>query len=216
MSTLSRGSSRLVKNVTALVIGLALVVAMVASTKFLSPAASAARQPAQFDAKTYAEKNFPLVAAKIAQKATDIKVLAPAVDQNLAAAGAKYGNDLGAGQFAFPVTATGTVTQADAVFLVMSVPGFPAKDTVRIPLDMALSGLPVRDATGSIKFGDFTDQTDYQSVANEFKIIMQKSVLAPVQPSTLKGKRITVVGAWGSGGPPNSYIIQPVSIKVAS
>src|SRR5260370_33494615 len=145
MSTLSRGSSRLVKNVTAVVIGLALVVALVAGTKFLRPAASAARQPAQFDAKTYAEKNFPLVAAKIAQKATDIKVLAPAVDQNLAAAGAKYGNDLGAGQFAFPVTATGTGTQADAAFLVGSVPGFPVKDTVRIPLDMAFRASPVPD-----------------------------------------------------------------------
>src|SRR5258708_4943508 len=112
MSTLSRGSSRLVKNIPAVVIGLALVVSMVANTKFLSPADSAAQLPKQFNAKTYADKNFPLVAAKIAQKATDISVLARAVDQNLAAAGAKYGNDLGAGQFAFPVTATGTVTQA--------------------------------------------------------------------------------------------------------
>lgn len=216
MSTLTRGSSRLVRNVPAVVAGLALVIAMVADTRFLSPADSAARQPVQFNAKTYAAKNFPVIAQKIAQKATDITVLAPAVDQDLAAAGAKYGNDLGAGQFAFPVTATGTVTQADANFLVLAVRGAPAKDTVRIPLDMALSGLPVRDATGSIKFGDFTDQTDYQSVANEFKIIMQQTVLAPVQPSTLKGKRLTVVGAWGSGGPPNSYILQPVSIKVAS
>lgn len=216
MSSLLRGSSRLVKYVWTAVIGLALVVAMIADTRFLNPADSAAQHAAQFNPKAYAEKNFPKIAAEIADKATNITILAPAVSKDLAAAGAKYGNDLGAGQFAVPVLATGTVSKADADFLVLSVPGLPAKDTVRIPLDNALSGIPVRDATGSIKFGDFDDQTDFQSAANEFKIIMRTTILAPAQPSTLKGKSITVVGAWGSGGPPNSYIIQPVSIEVAS
>jgi predicted lipoprotein len=211
----SRGSSRLVKNVPVVVAVLVLVIAMVADTKFLTTAQSAARQPAQFNAGTYAAKTFPKLVAQIAQKATNITVLAPAVEQNLAAAGAKYGNDLGAGQFAFPVTATGKVTQADENFLVLSVPRLRAKDTVRIPLGIALSGLPVRDATGTIKFGDFEDQSDYQSVANALGLIMKNSVLAPLHPATLKGKRLTVVGAWGSGGPPDSYIIQPVSIKVA-
>lgn len=215
MSILSRGPSRLVKNVPVVVAAVVLVVAMVADTKFLTSAESAAKQPVRFSAKTYAAKTFPRLAVEIGQKATDITVLAPAADRNLAAAGGRYGNDLGAGQFAFPVKASGKVTQADADFLVLSVPGLPAKDTVRIPLAMAINGIPVRDATGSVKFGDFTDQSDYQSVANEFGLIIATSILAPLHPASLKGKSITVVGAWGSGGPPNSYILQPVSIKVA-
>jgi predicted lipoprotein len=214
MSGTWRSSSRLVRKIPIVVIGLVLVGALIADTEFLSPQASAQQQPAQFDPKAYAATAFPKVSAVITQKATDLATLAPAVDADLAAAGTKYGNNLGAGQYAFPVSATGTVSENTADFLVVAVPGMPAKDVVRIPLAYALNGIPVRDATGTIKFGDFRDQTAFQSVANEFKILMQSSVLAPVKPATLKGKRITVIGAWGSGGPPNSYIIQPVSIKV--
>lgn len=214
MKTLARGRSLSLKRVFALLAGVALVVAVLADTRFLDPEASSAHHQEQFDPASYAEEHFPEIAGEIAAQATDVTVLVPALREDLAEAGAAYGNDLGAGQYAFPVTATGTVSEVDDNFITLEVPGLPDGAGVRIPLDTALSGIPVRDATGSIGFGDFHSQTDFQSVANEFKILIRESVLAPAEPAALAGEQITVVGAYGSGGPDDLYLIHPVSIEV--
>lgn len=192
-----------------------LLVAAVLDTKFLSPQEVAELNPAKFTASDYAAKEFPKVVALIKENATDLAVLAPAIAADPAAAGRQYGQDLGSGRFAFPVKAVGTVAEVDANFIRLTVPGVPADTTVRIPIAQSLSGTPVRDATGTIKFGDFTDQTDYQAVANQFKIRMQQDVLAAIDPASLAGKQITVYGAWSSGGPPRSFLVQPVEIEVA-
>jgi len=203
------------KNLVASAAVLALIVAMVLSTKFLSPQEAAALNPPEFNAKTYADENFPKVVRVLTDKATDITVLAPAVNEDPAAAGKQYGTDTGSGRFAFAVKATGTVAEADADFILLQVPGLPTKDEVRIPLGAAVSGTPVRDAPGTITFSDFVGQTDFQSVANQLKAKLQSEVTSKLDPKSVKGKTLTVVGAWSSGGPPRSYIIQPVSVTIA-
>lgn len=216
MSATSRGPSRAVKRLVVAALGLALVVAMTLGTKFLSPKEAAALNPPPFSAQTYADKTFPKVVATLTKKATDITVLAPAIDANPGAAGKRYGTDVGGGAFAYPVKATGTAVKVDANFALLKVAGLPPKDQVRIPLGAALTGTPVRDAPGTITFGDFEGQTDFQSVANQFKLKMQSEVLSKVDVKSLKGKKVAVVGAYSTGGPPHSYIIQPVSLKVQS
>lgn len=209
-------SRRAVRNIAGVVIGLAVLVAMALDTRFLTAAETADLNPPSFSAETYADEKFPEVVKGIEDEAVDLTVLAPAVDADPAAAGKEYGTDVGSGAFAYPVTATGVATQVDVNFIVLDVSGMPDTDTVRIPLGAALSGTPVRDALGTITFGDFEGQTDFQSVANQFKLKMQSEVLAAIDPATLTGKQVTVVGAWSTGGPPNSFLIQPVSIEVAS
>ena len=192
----------------------ALAVAMAMSTRFLTPAEAEAINPAPFNSQTYAKDAFPKVTAKIKETAVDLVLLVPAVRADPAAAGAKYGHDLGSGSYAFPVKATGKVTSVDADFAVLEVAGIPAGSTVRIPLAAAISGSPVRDATGIITFGDFVDQTDFQSVANQFKLRIQTDVIAKLDVAALMGKQLTVFGAYSTIGAANSYIIQPVSIEV--
>lgn len=211
-----RSSSLLSRHVIAVVIGLVLAVAMVFDTTFLSPDEATAINPPVFKAEVYAAQEFPKIATAIASKATDVKVLAPAIDADPAAAGKQFGTEVGAGTVSYPLKATGTVSEVDANFILLMVPGMDPKDKVRIPLGAALSGTPIRDATGTITFGDFEGQSDFQSVANQFKLRMQTEVLAKIDVPSLKGKQITVIGAWNTGGPPNSYIIQPVSLVVAS
>jgi predicted lipoprotein len=214
MSTGTRRLSRSTKRIVGVAVLVAILVAMVLDTKFLSPEAEAKLNPPPFTAESYAKEKFPEVTAAIKQKATDIAVLAPAVEADVAAAGKQYGQDLGSGAYAFPVKATGTADEVDANFVLLKVPGVPAGTAVRIPVGAAVSGTPVRDATGNIKFGDFAGQTDFQSVANQFKIRIQQDVLSKVDPASLKGKQVTVYGAWATGGPPKSFIIQPVEIEV--
>lgn len=192
-----------------------LVAGMLWSTKFLTPEEVKALNPPPFSAPAFVDEEFPKAQASFEQDAVDIATLAPAVEKDLASAGSDFGVNLGSGAYAFPVKASGTAAEVDANFVLLDVPDLPDKYQVRIPLGSALNGAPIRDAMG-IKFGDFPDQTTYQTVANAFKAKTQKDVLSQVDPDTLRGKQVTVVGAWGTGGPPNSFIIQPVTIEVGS
>jgi predicted lipoprotein len=196
------------------VVAAALIAGMVLNTKFVSSTASASGQPGAFSPTSYAAKKWPELVQRISDKAVDLTVLAPVADGDPTAAGKQYGQDLGAGSFAFPVKATGTVSAADANFITLSVPGMPEGDVVRIPVGLALNGAPIRDATGTIKYGDFSDQTDYQDVANALKDISAKQVIAKANPNSLNGKQITVIGATATGGPPKAYSINPVKIEV--
>jgi len=191
------------------------VVAMIASTKFVSPEEAAALRPKQFTAKTFVADNFDKTVQTLTEKATDLGTLAPAVDADEKAAGGQYGVDVGSGKFAFPVSLTGYVTEADKNFLVLDVDGVPKGDTVRIPVGSAVSGTPIRDASGFMTFSDFPGQTDFQNVANELKLKIAADVVGPLDPSSLKGKNVTVVGAFSTGGPANAFLVQPASIEVA-
>jgi predicted lipoprotein len=189
-----------------------LVGAMAANTKFLNPTQASGYNPKAFSAADYAAAAFPKISATITGKAIDLTVLAPAAEKDVTSTGAQYGIDLGAGSFAFSVKTTGTVTHVDSDFMTVKVPGMPTQDVVYVPLGLALSGNPIRDAPGTIKFGDFADQTDYQSVANAFMLIIKASIIKKLNAPALVGKKISIVGAWTSGGQANTYIIQPVSI----
>lgn len=204
------------KTLVGLIVVVAVAVAMIADTKFLSQDEVAKVNPPAFNAETYAKQAFPEVTEELKKQAVDITELAPAVEDDVEAAGTEYGQDLGSGSFAVPVKATGTAAEVDDDFILLEVVGVPAGTAVRVPLGAAITGTPVRDATGTIKFGDFAGQTDYQSVANQFKLRIQQDVIAQLDPVSVKGKQVTVYGAWATGGPPKSFIIQPVEIQVTA
>lgn len=201
--------------VIAVAAGVVLLVVMVVSTNFKTAAQVRALNPPAFEASRYVQQSFAKITTDLTDEATPISELAPAVDTDAAAAGQQFGVDQGAGNFAFPVSATGTVESVDENFAVLAVPGVPDGDAVRVPIGTALNGTPVRDAAG-LKFGDFPGQTDYQNVANELKLTMQDEVLAPADLASKQGQQVVVVGAFATGGPPNSFIIQPVSIEAGS
>ena len=205
-------SSRPTRNVvTALGLVLALV-AMFFSTKIVSPTEEAKLNPPPFNGATYAAAEFPKQAAKIGEKAVDLGTLIPAVAADLKAAGAQYGVDSGSGNYTFPVKFTATVTGVDENFITLQSPVKGVR--VLIPRGVAVSGTPVRDALGDITFGDFVDQTDFQAVANEFKLLIERTILGPANAASLEGKTVSVVGAWTTGGAPNTFIIQPVKLEV--
>jgi predicted lipoprotein len=216
MSADTRRRGRMTKRIAGIAAVIILVTAMALDTTFLTPQAAAALNPPPFNAETFATEQFPKVSATIRQKAIDLPTLAGAVAQDPVAAGRQYGQDLGSGTYAFPVKATGTATEVDTNFVRLAVDGVPEGSSVRIPLGAAVSGTPIRDATGEIRFGDFTGQTEFQSVANQFKLRIQQDVIAKLDPKSLQGKKVTVYGAWATGGPPRSFLIQPVSIEAGS
>jgi predicted lipoprotein len=208
------------RGVVAVVI-IGLLVAMGLSTTVTTAEKGAAvasgLDPAKdFNPADFAAKTFATVQAELPAKAVEIAVLAPAVAANLAEAGTKYGQDLGAGSYAVPVKATGSVTNVDKNFITLQVDGMPADVGVAIPVGTAMNGGPIRDALGNVKFGDVPDQIAYQTVAQDIKKLVATQIVGPINPTSLQGKTITVYGAWKSGGPKSTFIIQPVQIEVGS
>lgn len=193
----------------------ALLAAMVADTKFVDTTAATEIRGSDFDPQEYTDQAFPEIRDMIVDQAVPLPELADAIANDPQAAGAEYGQNMGAGRYTYPVFTAGTVDEVDSDYIYLSVPELPDAD-VRIPIGSALSGNPVRDATGTIAFGDFPDQNAYQSVANYFRRIMLADVIEPLDPPSLVGETLEVYAGWVTGGPAETYLIMPVSIEVAS
>jgi predicted lipoprotein len=201
-----------------------LLIAMILSTKFLNPQELSAALPKKFDPKQSASELWSKAQTEIPANAQPLGEVVPAMQKDLKAAATKYKAVSPAeGAYNFPVKFDGTVTDASADSLRLSVPGVPKETVVIVPLTTAINGAAVRDAMG-FKFGDAPGQTDYQFVADELKKLMQQQVKSGVSdPASLKGKKVSgtgvVVVLSPSGAPPppaKPVNVQPVTIKGGS
>lgn len=195
-----------------------LIVGMVLNTKFLSPEELAAALPKPFDPQQTAADLFERAKSELPASAKPLGEVLAAVRQDPKAAAQQFGAAApNESTFVFPVTAIGTVTQASAQSLRLSVPGAPEQTPVLVPLGTAINGTVIRDAMG-FKFADAPGQTDYQYVGDELKKLMQTEISSGVaDPAALEGKQVTVVGAISvpnTGSPPPAA--KPVNVQAIS
>lgn len=215
---------RWVKPVAIVVGSGAVVAAIISSTTIVSSDADGAgtsvaaglQQNEDFDPAATAAELFPQIVADIPGAAIDIVDLHNGVQADEAAFGAEFGQDLGAGSFVVPVRIEGTVTEVDDAFIYFEVEGIDGENQAVVPIAGALNGGPVRDALGVIGFGDVPDQIAFQTLAQEIKNLMVAEVVEPVDPQSLVGKDVVVIGAWKNGLMTPQYIVQPVIIEVPS
>lgn len=193
-------------------IGIALLVGIAIDTKVVRIGSEAATGPVGFSAETYGPTEFPKVRDAIAAKAVDAPVLAAAIAENKAAATEKYGVASG-GTAVFPVSFTGTAGDPKAGIYTITVPNMPAGVTVRVQTGPAINGTELRDATGTIEFGQFTNQIEYQDAGSSLNNAMKAEVLAPIDTKALSGKTVTVTGAFRLVNPKN-WLVTPVKLTV--
>jgi predicted lipoprotein len=199
-----------------------LLIAMVFSTKFLTPEQLAAALPKPFDAKQTAEELFAKAQSELPTKAQPLGEVVTAIQTDIKAAATKYkAVSPGENTYVFAVEGTGTVTQATANSLRLEVPGVPPQTPILVPLGTSINGTVIRDAMG-FKFADAPGQTQFQYVGDELKKLMQQAVSDVGDPSALEGKKVTVVGAitqLDTGAPvpkAKPVNVQPVSLEVGS
>jgi hypothetical protein len=109
------------------------------------------------------------------------------------------------------------VTETDAEFLTVDVPGLAEGDIVRVALDQAINGTALRDATGTVAFADFQNQTDYQQFANELKALVRQQVTGELDAASLQAESVSVAGVYlTSTGPEGSYLVTPVTIEAVN
>ncbi len=190
-----------------------LVVAMALDTKVVRVGSALDVRANEFSPATFGRTEFPKVQAFVVAHAVDAATLAAALAKDPAAAAKQYGVPAGDGGPEIDVKFTGTAGKQDFGTYDVAVPGLPAATHVTIQTGPAILGTDLRDATGTIRFGQFRNQIDYQNAGSGVNGEMKKEVLSKVDASKLTGKTISVVGVFQLSDPAN-WAVTPVKLSV--
>lgn len=213
------------KVVRRLVVAGALVVlgiAMVLSTKFLTPEEVEAMRPEQFDPQTTAEELHAQAQQELTAESHELPAVAQALAEDPEAAAEEFdAAEPSEGSVVYTVEASGEVREATEDTLILTVDGVEGRDVV-IPLGAALDGNLIRDLMG-FQFGDAPGQTDYQQVGTQLSTLLRADAQEAVgeDPAALQGEQVTVrgiireVSTGGEGSSEAPLVVQPLELEVA-
>jgi predicted lipoprotein len=186
--------------------------AMALDTKVVRIGSAGDVRSAVFSAADYGKSEFPKVQADVEARAADAVTVATAIAKDRATAEKEYGVPAGVGPV-ISVKFTGVVGEGKSGIYKVAVEGVPDTLMIRVQTGPAINGTELRDATGKITFGQFTNQIEYQDAGSALNNEMKKEVLAKVDTSALTGKTISVVGAFKLVNP-KSWLVTPVRLDV--
>ncbi len=189
-----------------------LVAAMALDTKVVRIGGAGDVQPGVFSPAAFGQSTFPKVQSAVEAKAVAAPTLAEALAKDPAAAGKQYGVASGIGT-EIPVSFTGVVGKGDFGNYDVKVDGVPDDVTIRVQTGPAVMGTDLRDATGTISFGQFTNQIEYQNAGSALNKEMKKQVLSKLDTAGLTGKTVSVVGVFQLTDP-KSWLVTPVRMEV--
>ena len=191
---------------------LVLLVAMALDTKVVRLGGAGDAQPGVFSPAAYGAATFPKIQSAIAGRAVAVPVLAEALAKDPEAAAKRYGVPAN-GSPEFPVSFTGVVGSDDSGNYDVKVDGVPEGVTVKVQTGPAIMGTDLRDGTGNISFGQFTNQIEYQNAGSAINKEMKKEVLSKIDTASLAGKTVSVVGVFQMTDP-KVWLVTPVRMEV--
>jgi predicted lipoprotein len=201
-----------IRTIVVAIAALVLIVAMALDTKVVPIGSDA--QPAAFSPDAFGQSEFPKIQAGIEARAVDAQTLAAAIMKDKEAAAKQYGIASSSGVGAeMSVKFTGVVGEGKSGVYVVAVQGIPDTITIKVQTGPAINGTSLRDATGTIQFGQFVNQIEYQNAGAALNKEMKKQVLAKIDTANLTGKTIAVVGAFKLINPKN-WLVTPVKLDV--
>lgn len=199
-----------------LIVGVAFVVAVVGAiavdTTVVKIGSENDVRQQVFSPETFGAEQFPKILANVQKRAVPAADLAAAIAADKKAAAEKYGTATSTGPV-IPVTLTGTFGARKSNTNELKVDGLPPETVVRVQTGPAVNGTDLRDATGTIEFGQFTNQIQYQDAGSAINNEMKKSVFTGLDSETLDGKSATVVGVFKLINPKN-WLVTPVKVEV--
>lgn len=165
-----------------------------------------------FNPDRFGTDEFPRIRDNVTSRAPDAAQLADELATDKNAAVAAYGTMAGAFPV-MPVTFTGTVGEGKSGIFNVAVEGLPDGTGVRVQTGPAINGTELRDITGDIEFGAFTNQIEYQNAGAGINRAMAAEVLDGLDRDSLTGKTITVTGVFTMINPKN-WLVTPVAFEV--
>lgn len=199
-----------------LIAGVALAVVVIGAialdTKVVTIGSESDVRQQAFSPETYGAEQFPKIQADVAKRAVPAAELAAAFAADKKAAGEKYGVATSTGPVV-PVLLEGTFATRKSNTNEFKIEGLPPETAVRVQTGPAVNGTDLRDATGTIEFGQFTNQIQYQDAGSAINNEMKKVVLGNVDAEKLDGKPATVIGVFRVINPKN-WLVTPVKVDV--
>ncbi|PKH26259.1 hypothetical protein CIG19_00145 [Enterobacterales bacterium CwR94] len=189
---------------------LAIVAGMALDTKVVKKGSVEEAQQG-FSAATYGDKTFPEIKSDVESRAVDASELAAALAANKQEAVQKYG--VGTPMPVFPVRFQGIVGEGKSGMFAVQVAGLPENVKVRLQTGPILTGTELRDATGKIQFGSFTNQIEYQNAGTAINQTLKTQLLDKLDRNAFTGKQVDVVGVFRMINPTN-WLVTPVSLEV--
>ncbi len=164
-----------------------------------------------FSPESYGASEFPKIKASVEERAADAVEVGQALASDKDAAGKKYG--VGSVNPVIPIKFTGTVEERKSNYNVIKVDGLPEGMAIRVQTGPAVNGTDLRDATGTIEFGQFKNQIEFQNAGSALNNEMKKQVLEGVDVNNLVGKTVSVTGVFKLVNPKN-WLVTPVGFEV--
>lgn len=164
-----------------------------------------------FSPEQFGAEKFPEIRSYVIEHAVDAKTLFDAATADKKAAGEKYGVMAGIAPV-MPVKFSGVVGEGKSGTFYVAIDGMEDAK-VRVQTGPAVNGTDLRDATGAIAFGDFTNQIEYQNAGAGINNAMKAEILADLDRDTLTGKTIAVTGVFTMISPKN-WLVTPVELSV--
>lgn len=189
-----------------------LLAAMLADTRFVKIGSSSSESAAAFSPDTFGTSQFPKIQAAVASKAVDATVFAKAVLADKDQAGRQYGVPGSIGP-EISIKFSGVAETGASGIYPVAVQGVPDDVHIRVQTGPAINGTDIRDATGTVSFGQFTNQIDYQNAGAALNREMKSRVLSKLDTTKLSGKTINVVGVFQLINPKN-WLVTPVEMTV--
>ena len=211
--TMASGSGRLnTRLILASGATFVVLVAMALDTRVVRIGSAMDAQSDVFSPATYGKSEFPKLQAAVEGRAVDAATLAAAVGKDQDAAQKQYGIAADAGP-EFSVKFTGKFGKQDSGVYDVAVPGVPDTVHVTVQTGPAIVGTDLRDGTGLVTFGQFSNQIEYQNAGSALNKEMKTAVLSKIDTANLSGKTVAVVGVFQLTDPEN-WQVTPVKMDV--
>jgi len=165
-----------------------------------------------FSPDAFGESEFPRIRDLVNARAPEASVLAEALAADKNAAVAEYATTGGAFPLV-PVRLNGTVGEGTSGVFYVKVEGLPDDVKIRVQSGPAINGTELRDISGDIEFGAFTNQIEYQDAGAGINRAMSAAILTDLDRDTLSGRTVTVVGVFTLINPKN-WLVTPVEFDV--
>ena len=158
-------------------------------------ASMASQSPVVYAESIWTAKLIP----GVSNAAVDARALLDALAASPENALERYGRREGSGQAYFAVKGKGRVIRLETAsrngIALVDVAPFDGRADLSIQIGPVMRGTSLRDCCGIVRFTDFINQLQFADVAMAFNDVALRSVIAPLDKASLKGKPVSFVGA---------------------
>ena len=200
------------RRVIVALVGAGVLAAMAFNTTVVTIGGEADMRQQAFNPDAVGAQEFPRIRDFVASRAPDAAQLAEELDADRDGAIAAYATMAGALPV-MPVSFTGTAGEGRSGIFAFEVDGLPDGIGIRVQTGPAINGTELRDVTGDIVFGDFTNQIEFQHVGAGINRAMAAEVLSDLDRDALSGRTVSVTGVFTLINPQN-WLVTPVAFEV--